>query len=91
MRALKAFLLGAVATGIVAYAIAAALAVAAQADGRPLDLSIGPVVFVSVAVEGKTAVTTFGAGLALIAVAGGLLNLIAARLIARRSSRTPIA
>ena len=42
MRALKAFLLGAVATGIVAYAIAAALAVAAQSDGRPLDLSHRP-------------------------------------------------
>ena len=85
MRALKAFLLGAVATGIVAYAIAAALAVAAQAGGDPLDLSIGPVVIVSVVVEGKTAVTTFGAGLALIAIGGGLLNVLAARLIARRS------
>ena len=40
---------------------------------------------VSVVVEGKTAVTTFGAGLALIAIAGGLLNVLAARVIARRS------
>jgi len=85
VRALKAFLLGAVATGIVAYAIAAALALAAQAGGDPLDLSIGPVVIVSVVVQGKTAVTTFGAGLALIAIAGGLLNVLAARVIARRS------
>lgn len=91
MRALKAFLLGAVATGIVAYAITAALAVAAQAGGDPLDLSIGPVVIVSVVVEGKTAVTTFGVGLALIAVAGGLLNVLAARLIARRSPSGPMA
>ena len=85
MRALKAFLLGAVATGIVAYAIAAALALAAQAGGDPLDLSVGPVVIVSVVVQGKTAVTTFGAGLALIAFAGGLSNVLAARVIARRS------
>ena len=33
MRALKAFLLGAVATGIVTYAVAAALAVAARRAG----------------------------------------------------------
>ena len=85
MRALKAFVLGAFATGILAYAIAAALAIAAQAGDRALDIALGPVVVVSVAVDGPTAGTTFGAGLLLIALAGGLLNLVAARLIARRS------
>jgi hypothetical protein len=85
MRALKAFVLGAVATGILAYAIAAALAIAAQAGDRALDIALGPVVVVSVVVDGPSAVTTFGPGLLLIALAGGLLNLVAARLIARRS------
>jgi hypothetical protein len=91
MRALKAFALGAFATGIVGYAVAAGLAVAAQADGRALDVALGPIVVVSVVVDGSTTTTTFGAGLALIAVAGGLLNLLAARVIARHSDRGPIA
>ena len=48
MRALKAFLLGAFAVGVVAYALAAALAVTAQAGGRTLDVSLGPLVLVVV-------------------------------------------
>ena len=42
MRGLKAFVLGAVATGVVAYALVAALAVAAQAGERTLDIALGP-------------------------------------------------
>jgi hypothetical protein len=84
MRALKAFLLGAVGIGIVAYALVAALAVAAQADGRTLEIAIGPVLFVSVAVEGTAKVTTFGLGLLVVALLGGILNLVAAQLIRRR-------
>ena len=38
MRALKAFVLGSLAFGIVGYALAAALAVAAQAGGSTLDV-----------------------------------------------------
>ena len=91
MRALKAFLLGAVAAGIIAYAVAAGFAIAAQAGGHPLDIALGPVVIVSVSHEGRTAVTTFGAGLVLIALVGGLVNVVAARVIARRSDPGPIA
>ena len=52
MRALKAFLLGAFALGVLAYALAAALAVTAQAGGRTIDLALGPLVVV--AVDAKT-------------------------------------
>ena len=52
MRALKAFLLGALAIGVVAYALAAAAAVAAQAGGRTLDVALGPLRIVSVVPEG---------------------------------------
>ena len=87
MRSLKAFLLGALATGLVAYAAAAALAVAAQAGERSLDLSLGPVVVMSVTERADTTTTTFGPGLLLLAVAGGLVNLALAALIRRRAER----
>ena len=48
MRDLKAFLLGAVAVGILAYAAAASLAVATQAAGSSLRLGVGRIVVVSV-------------------------------------------
>ena len=85
MRALKAFLLGAVAVGVVAYALAAALAVTAQAGERALDIAIGPFTVVSVAREGVATVTTFGLGLVVLALAGGIANLVAAQVIRHRS------
>jgi hypothetical protein len=88
MRALKAFLLGAVAVGVVAYALVAALAVTAQAGGRTLDLALGPLTLVAVMREGTTTVTTFGPGLAVLALAGGLANVAAAELMRRRSGRS---
>lgn len=88
MRALKAFLLGAVAVGVVAYALVAALAVTAQAGGRTLDLALGPLTLVSVTQGGTATVTTFGPGLVALALAGGLANLAAAQLMRRRSRRS---
>lgn len=85
MRALKAFLLGAVAAGILGYALAAVLAMASQAGGRTLDVAAGPLVLVAVKIEGTTTATTFGAGLALVALAGGIVNLAVARLLVHRS------
>ena len=87
MRALRAFLLGTLAIGVVAYAAAAALAVAAQAGDRSLDLALGPVVAVSVVEHAQTTTTTFGPGLVLLALAGGLANLVLASLIRRRAER----
>jgi hypothetical protein len=87
MWALKAFLLGSLAFANVGYAAAAALAVAAQAGGTTVDLAVGPVVIVSVAFEGADRVTTFGPGILVVALAGGVANVAAARLIRRHAGR----
>jgi len=87
MRALKTFLLGSLAAGVVAYALAAALAVSAQVDGRRLKLGLGPLPIVSVTEDRAATETTFGPGLAGLAVAGGVANLAAAHAIRRRSGR----
>jgi len=86
VRALKAFLLGALAVGALAYALSATLALTAQAAGHTFAAAVGPLVLVSVTVEGTSAVTTFGPGLVALAVAGGLANLAAARLVRHRSA-----
>jgi hypothetical protein len=87
MRALKPFLLGAVAAGILGYTLVAALAVAAEAGGRSLDIAFGPLALVSVTIEGKATTTTFGLGLVVLALAGGVANLAAAVVVRRRSNR----
>ena len=87
MWALKAFVLGSLAVGITGYAVAASLAVVAQAGGSTVDVALGPLILVSVTLEGATRVTTFGPGILVIALAGGLANLAAAELIRRRAER----
>ena len=87
MRALKAFLLGAFATGLLVYVVAAAIAVSTQAAGRTLDVSLGPLTVVSVAERGTAVETTFGVAIALLAVVGGLLNAGAAAALRRRAER----
>ena len=92
MRALKAFLLGALAVGALAYALLATLALTAQAGGRTLDVTLGPLVFVSVGEESEAIVTTFGPGVVVLALVGGLANLAAARpRPAPRRRQVPIA
>ena len=71
MRALKAFVLGSLALAIVGYAVAAALAVAAQAGGTTIDVGVGPLLLVSVTLEGASRVTTFGPGILVLALVGG--------------------
>ena len=85
MRNLKAFVLGSIALGVLAYAGAAALAVGAQAAGRSLAVGLGPLVVVSVEREASTAVTTFGPGLLALAILGGCMNVVAARLLQRKA------
>ena len=87
MWALKAFVLGSLALGIVGYAVAAALAVAAQAGGTTIDIGVGPLRFVSVTLEGASRVTTFGPGILVLALVGGAANVAAAQLIRRRAGR----
>jgi hypothetical protein len=86
MRDLRAFLLGAVAVGVLAYAAAASLAVATQAAGGSLRLGVGRIVVVSVESDTSAASTTFGSGLLLVALFGGLVNLFAARLVRRKAA-----
>jgi hypothetical protein len=45
------------------------------------------VTVVSVAEDGTAVVTTFGAGIALLALAGGVLNACAAAAVRRRAER----
>ena len=87
MRSLKAFLLGTLAFGVVAYTAAAALAVAAQAGDHALDLAFGPIGVLAVEDRAGVTTTTFGPGLLLLALAGGCANVALAALIRRRAER----
>jgi hypothetical protein len=87
MWAVKAFGLGAFAVGVLGYAAAAALAVAAQAGGRSVDIGLGPFLIVAVLTHRSETAITFGAGIVALAALGGLANLAAAALVKRRSRR----
>lgn len=91
MRAvlLKAAVLGAVAAGLVAYACAVALAVLAQSGGRALDVRVGPLVLVAVERTGEGTTTTFGSGLLVAALLGGIANVLLAVALARRRRVIP--
>ena len=86
MRALKAFLLGALAVGALAYALLPTLALTAQAGGHTLDVTLGPLVFVTVGEERDAIITTFGPGVVVLALVGGLANLAAAVLVRHRAA-----
>jgi hypothetical protein len=85
VRSLKAFLLGATAVGAIAYALLATLALGAQRGGRTFDLALGPLRLVAVAREGAVVITTFGPGLIVLAVVGGIANLVTATVLRHRS------
>lgn len=86
MRVLKAFILGLVAFGVLAYAAAAAVAfLAIGGEMDALRVGAGTLVLVEVerAADGSS-ITTFGPGLLGVAVLGGLLNAAAAAALERR-------
>ena len=86
VRTLRALVVGMLAAGVLAYAGAAALAVAVQAGtSGGLHIAIGGLVLVAVERSDDATATTFGAGLLVLAVAGGILNALAAALLSRRS------
>lgn len=89
MRAVvvRAFALGAVAAGLLGYAVAAAVAVIAQSGGRTVDVHVGPLVVVAIERAGATTATTFGSGLLAVALLGGVVNALAAAVLARRLRR----
>ena len=90
MRAVKVFLVGAAAIGAVAYVFAAGLALVVAAGGSTMQLGLGPLLLVSVRHDGGSTTTVIGFGLIAVALAGGLLNLLAARWVGRRRDREPI-
>ena len=87
MRALKAFLLGSLAFAVVGYAARGRTRRGSSGGGRTVDVAVGPLVVVSVALEGAARVTTFGPGILVVALAGGIANVAAAQLIRRRAGR----
>lgn len=80
---LRAFAIGTVAVGLAAYVLAAGAAVASASAGLAFRAAVGPVLLVAVEHEGATSVSTLGAGLTLVALAGGLVNAVAALLLGR--------
>ena len=72
---------------MLAYAVAAAAALVVQAGGGVLDIHVGPLVLVAVERSGATTSTLFGPGLLAVAALGGLVNVAAAALLARRARR----
>jgi hypothetical protein len=91
MRAVKAFLLGAVAFGAVTYVFVAALALVVAAGGSTVHLGLGPFVLVDVEHDaGSTTTVVVGSGLLAVALVGGTVNLLAAHVLRRRRDREPI-
>lgn len=85
----KAAVLGALATGLLAYACAVGLAVLAQAGERALGIHAGPLVLVAVERTPGGTATTFGSGLLVVALLGGIVNALLAVALARRRKPIP--
>jgi hypothetical protein len=88
MRYVKAFVLGTVAVAVLAGVAAAVLsAVATSGSGPDLELSLGPLLLLSVEHAGGATESTIGAGLGVLALLGGAVNAGALHLIVRRGRR----
>lgn len=87
--AVRALVIGTVAVAVLAYVVAAGVAVAADSVGTTFRAALGPVLLVAVERDGAASVTTLGPGLTVIALAGGLANLVAALVLEARSSTRP--
>lgn len=88
MRALVTpFLLGCAAIGALLAVGALALGIVADANGwDSFRISVGPLNVLAFERSGDDTATAFGPGLAAIALAGGLLNAVAAAFLRRRGS-----
>lgn len=86
MRALvTAFLLGAAAAGFAAGAAAVAVVIVADAGGwAGFRAALGPLLLVEFERTGSATAASFGPGLAVAAIAGGLLNALGAALLRHR-------
>jgi len=80
-----AFLLGSFAVAITLYAAGFVLGILAQDGGwSSFRIAAGPLVFFTFERTKDMTSTTFGAGLALVAVAGGVANALGAGFLRRR-------
>ncbi len=80
-----ALLLGSLAVAITLFAAGFALGIVAQSDGWPsFRVAAGPLTFFAFERTKDMTSTTFGAGLPMAAVAGGVLNALGAGFLRRR-------
>lgn len=92
MSVLRAFALGCLGAGVAVYALVAAAVLALGSAGVTGRAVLGPVLLAAIERDGADQVTTLGPGLALVAIAGGVLNAGAAALLGRRDrGRGPFA
>jgi hypothetical protein len=84
VRQVRALVVGTLATGLVAFVFAVALAVVASAASLAFDARLASVRVVAVEHSGNEVATALGPGLLLLALAGGVLNLLAGEVMARR-------
>lgn len=84
MRGVRAFLLGALAVSVVAWAGLTVIAIAAQSAGRDILVGLGPLVLLEVERGSTGAEATFGLALLGLAVVGGAVNALTAEILARR-------
>ena len=85
---MSAFALGVLAFGALAVLAALALAAFADATGRPsFELRLVGIQLVGFLRDGASTSTTFGPGVTLLALGGGLLNAAGAAVLARLGRR----
>ncbi|MFN8221675.1 MAG: hypothetical protein U0R50_00340 [Gaiellales bacterium] len=85
MSIVKALLMGTVASAIVGYVFAAAVALAVAAQGGELHLAFGPLVLLGVEHQEDGTAVALGPGLLVVAVAGGVVNGAAGLALRRRA------
>jgi len=85
VRLVIAFALGVAATAVVEILVLVAVAIAADADGwKSFSVGGGPVLLLEFERTPTTTATTFGSGLAVVALLGGALNAAGAAFLAGR-------
>lgn len=85
MTVLRAFGVGVLAGGAVAFVLAAALALAASSAAVSFRAGIGPLLIVAAERQGADVTTTLGSGLVAVAVAAGIANAAVALAIGFRA------
>jgi hypothetical protein len=85
MRPLRALLLGAAAGAALTYVTAATVALAATAGGVELVAGVGGLRFLEVERDADGSAVTFGVGLVVVPLLCGLVNAVAAMLLASRA------